>query len=546
MHRFLIALLLAATTTASWISPGAARTALPHRHASPTSPPLRHAAPLLAAEPPANAEPDDFNLMRSVLQGIEPSADVAAILVVYFVQGALGLARLSTTFYLKDDLHLSAAEVAALGGVITLPWLVKPLYGFVTDSYPFLGYRRRSYLAAAGAVGCASYLALSAGLPTAPQTVGALVLGSAAVAVSDVVADSMVVERARAIGLGTAVAHDDDDDAADAAPALTEASDAALPELTLTTDAQAREENKASGTLQSLCWSSRAVGSLSSAYFSGAALQALGAKTVFGISSILPLLVTAAAVFVDEPRLEEAPDEADADEASSQIEVAKAQVALLWSALSRREIWQPALFVGFFLATPSADSAFLYFLTDDLGFSQEFLGRVSLGGSVASIAGITIYQRYLRSVRVSQLLLWTTLACLPFGLLQLALVTHANRQFGLPDSWFAFGDDVVLSVLGEFAHMPTLVLAARLCPAGVEGTLFATLMSLYNAAGTLGSEVGAALTAALGVGTDGNFENLALLVVLCQLSSLLPLPFLGVLDGIDAPDDVDIEQDGGG
>ena len=544
MHRFLIALLLAATTTASWISPGAARTALPHRHASP---PLRHAAPLLAAEPPANAESEDFDLLRSVLQGIEPSADVAAILVVYFVQGALGLARLSTTFYLKDDLHLSAAEVAALGGVITLPWLVKPLYGFVTDSYPFLGYRRRSYLAAAGAVGCASYLALSAGLPTAPQTVGALVLGSAAVAVSDVVADSMVVERARAIGLGTAVAHDDDDDdAADAAPALTEASDAALPELTLTTDAQAREENKASGTLQSLCWSSRAVGSLSSAYFSGAALQALGAKTVFGISSILPLLVTAAAVFVDEPRLEEAPDEADADEASSQLEVAKAQVALLWSALSRREIWQPALFVGFFLATPSADSAFLYFLTDDLGFSQEFLGRVSLGGSVASIAGITIYQRYLRSVRVSTLLLWTTLACLPFGLLQLALVTHANRQFGLPDSWFAFGDDVVLSVLGEFAHMPTLVLAARLCPAGVEGTLFATLMSLYNAAGTLGSEVGAALTAALGVGTDGNFENLALLVVLCQLSSLLPLPFLGVLDGIDAPDDVEIEQDGGG
>ena len=193
-------------------------------------------------------------------------------------------------------------------------------------------------------------------------------------------------------------------------------------------------------------------------------------------------------------------------------------MALLWAALSRREIWQPALFVGFFLATPSADSAFLYFLTADLGFSQEFLGRVSLGGSVASIAGITIYQRYLRSVRVSQLLLWTTLACLPFGLLQLALVTHANRQFGLPDSWFAFGDDVVLSVLGEFAHMPTLVLAARLCPAGVEGTLFATLMSLYNAAGTLGSEVGAALTAALGVGTDGNFENLALLVVICNLT----------------------------
>ena len=180
MRRFLIALVIAATT-ASWINPSAARTALPHLHASPTAPPQRnatpllgappdrHGPPLLAAEPPANAEPENFDLMRGVLQGIEPSADVAAILVVYFVQGALGLARLSTTFYLKDDLHLSAAEVAALGGVITLPWLVKPLYGFVTDSYPFLGYRQRSYLAAAGAVACASYLALSAGPPTASR-----------------------------------------------------------------------------------------------------------------------------------------------------------------------------------------------------------------------------------------------------------------------------------------------------------------------------------------------------------------------------------------
>ena len=55
--------------------------------------------------------------------------------------------------------RIGATAVNA-GGVITLPWLVKPLYGFVTDSYPFLGYRQRSYLAAAGAVACASYLAL--------------------------------------------------------------------------------------------------------------------------------------------------------------------------------------------------------------------------------------------------------------------------------------------------------------------------------------------------------------------------------------------------
>jgi hypothetical protein len=76
--------------------------------------------------------------------------------------------------------------------------------------------------------------------------------------------------------------------------------------------------------------------------------------------------------------------------------------------------------------------------------------------------------------------------------------------------------------------MPTLVLAARLCPPGIEGTLFATLMSVFNGAGALGTELGALLTSALGV-TERNFENLGLLIIICNLSSLLSLPFLSLL-----------------
>lgn len=67
---------------------------------------------------------------------------MAAIFVVYFVQGALGLASLATTYFFKDELHLAPAEVAALSGLFTLPWVFKPLYGFLTDSLPIFGYRR--------------------------------------------------------------------------------------------------------------------------------------------------------------------------------------------------------------------------------------------------------------------------------------------------------------------------------------------------------------------------------------------------------------------
>lgn len=83
--------------------------------------------------------------------------------------------------------------------------------------------------------------------------------------------------------------------------------------------------------------------------------------------------------------------------------------------------------------------------------------------------------------------------------------------------------------------MPVLVLAARLCPEGVEATLFATLMSISNAGSVLGGLMGAGLTQFLGV-TKDNFDNLTFLIILCNLSSLLPLPLLGLLlqDRLDA------------
>lgn len=81
------------------------------------------------------------------------------------------------------------------------------------------------------------------------------------------------------------------------------------------------------------------------------------------------------------------------------------------------------------------------------------------------------------------------------------------------------------------AFLPTLVLAARICPPGIEAVLFATLMSIYNFASTVGTEVGAALTKVLHV-TETDISNLALLNIICNAASLLPLVLIGWLDGV--------------
>lgn len=105
--------------------------------------------------------------------------------------------------------------------------------------------------------------------------------------------------------------------------------------------------------------------------------------------------------------------------------------------------------------------------------------------------------------------------------------------------------EIMLWVLLQASFMPVLVLAARLCPQGMEATLFATLMSISNGGSVAGGLLGAGLTQLFGV-TKDSFDNLAFLITLCSLSSLLPLPLLGLLPR-ENPDsmtggDSDIEE----
>ena len=90
--------------------------------------------------------------------------------------------------------------------------------------------------------------------------------------------------------------------------------------------------------------------------------------------------------------------------------------------------------------------------------------------------------------------------------------------------------------------MPVLVMAAQLCPEGVEATLFASLMSVMNAGSATGKALGAGLTALLGVAAD-NFTNFFWLVLICNLLSLLPLAFVGLVPGEASPGDEVVTED---
>jgi hypothetical protein len=77
------------------------------------------------------------------------------------------------------------------------------------------------------------------------------------------------------------------------------------------------------------------------------------------------------------------------------------------------------------------------------------LGRVKLVTAVASLVGVGVYNSYLKEVPLRRIFLWTTVLGTGLGLTQLVLVTGINQTLGISNEWFAIGDSLVLTVLGQ-------------------------------------------------------------------------------------------------
>ncbi|BAP18558.1 folate/biopterin family MFS transporter [cyanobacterium endosymbiont of Epithemia turgida] len=424
--------------------------------------------------------------VNTLLLGNKSTPELWGILTVYFVQGILGLARLSVSFFLKDDLGLNPAQMSALTGIATLPWVIKPIFGFISDSLPIFGYRRRPYLILSGLLGSIVWIMLGTVVDDPWSATVSLLLISLSVAISDVIVDSLVVERTR------------------------------------------QESLKKAGSLQSLTWGTSTLGGLITAYLSGWLLQHLSNKTIFVITAVFPLIVAMVAGLITEKSV----NQNYANKTASKKFSIKQHSQELWKAFKQKSILFPVVFIFIWQATPNADSAFFFFITNELGFGPEFLGLVRLVTSIAALVGIVLYQKFLKTVPFRRILGWSIVISSGLGMTMLLLVTHTNRVIGISDRWFSLGDSLILTVMGEITFMPILVLSARLCPRGIEATLFALLMSILNLSGLISHTLGALLTQWLRI-TQTNFDNLWILVIITNLSTLLPLPFLGWLPATD-------------
>ena len=405
--------------------------------------------------------------------------DLTKILIpfVYFIAGATSLAGVATTFYYKDDLHLSIQQVQFLASIAIIPWSIKPIYGFVSDLRPVFGLRRKPYLFLAGLLGAAGYFSMATWVTGFWGAALSSFVSAMGFALADVIVDGIVAEKSRS--------------------------------------------QKEAGRLQSICRAAILVGALIVSYASGILVEQIGARNVFIITGTLPLFTSLFALMVREGPL---PD-------------AKFSFRNTWrkftSALTPAILWS-ALFLFIWRSTPTSGGAFSYYLIDELHFTPEFFGRLALISHATGIVGILLFRKFLLNIRLRTMFFWLMVASVVLSLPSIGLVYKWYELIGVSPQFFAMADTLIGGMLFELGFLPLLVLVARVCPKGIEATMFAILASVMNIGLSVSDLGGAALTSYFSVHSAtatiaADYSNLHIVMWIAILSSFLPLPLLSLL-----------------
>jgi predicted MFS family arabinose efflux permease len=354
--------------------------------------------------------------------------------LVYVVEGLgqiVGLIAQPLNYYLKEVHGWTPVQVTAYLTVFNIPWIIKPVYGLISDFVPLLGYRRKSYLVIANVLAVGGYL-WATQLTHPGELLLALMLTAYAMAISSTLCGAVLVENGQ------------------------------------------RLHKSAIFVNQQWLWAN--IAGMAAAIIGGQLVQHLAPTSALHVAAALVAVAPFAVIFGALFLIAENKTPIDAKGMRSTLDG-------LAASFRRRELWVVAIFIFLYYFSPGLSTPLYYHMTDDLKFSQGYIGALGSIASAGWVAGALLYPRFFGDLSLKRLLN-----------LSIALGTLTTAAFLL---LFNETAAAVINFSSGFAAMlatvATLTLAADYCPPRAEGFAFAVLMSIINLATALADNIGSFL-----------------------------------------------------
>jgi MFS family permease len=379
----------------------------------------------------------------SVPQVCEPLPDrrpVARLLVffalVYVVEGlgqVVGLISQPLNYYLKQAQGWTPVQITAFVTLFNLPWIIKPVYGLISDFVPLFGYRRKSYLLLANVAAIGGFLWVTQ-LSAPGDLFFALMITAYAMAISSTLCGAVLVENGQRL-------HE-------------------------------------SGAFVNQQWLWFNIAAMAAAVIGGQLVQHLPPGEALHVAALIiavaPLLVIAGTLFLI-PEQKVVVDFAGM----------KTTISGLAGSFRRRELWLIAGFLFLYYFSPGLSTPLYFTMTDSLKFSQAYIGVLGSISSAGWVVGALLYFRLFHNLTLKRLLNLS----IALGAVTTAAYLLLSSETSAAIVYFCAGFAAML------ATVATVTLAADFCPPRAEGFAFAILMSIINLASSLADNVGSFLYA---------------------------------------------------
>lgn len=342
--------------------------------------------------------------------------------VVYFIQGALGLSAVALPLYLREA-GLGIKDIATLSSVTAIPWLLKPIFAAASDKFPIWGYRRKTYILFSSALSALGWWCMAAFPDYSAATIAFMLAANLGFAITDVVTDGLIVENS---------------------------------------DAHTTQ------TYQALSWGFRSLGAIASGILGGWITVKFGYRVVFALTGLLPLLSLMIAIVLKETRADR---QRKTLKSSSLAKLIVQALAQSLSLIGRGELFWFCLLLLLGTISASFATPLFFYFKDNLGFQETMLGTIQSLSWIGAVIGCGIYYKFLKNVDLRK----TLFIAITVDVLSTLLCFLMLNRFSAISLSFMTG------IMAYITLLPLMAAAAKLAHGtGIEGSLFAILMSVRN------------------------------------------------------------------
>ncbi|WP_066046056.1 MFS transporter [Bathymodiolus septemdierum thioautotrophic gill symbiont] len=405
------------------------------------------------------------------------------LLLIYFAYGSSFFTAIAESFWVKDSLNMTAADLAELGIWLSVPWTVKMIFGSLVDSVLVFGSNRKSYVYIGALLITVSSLLMIAVVGDYEFVVQfskksvyivASVIAVIGFVMQDVVADTMSTE---VVGKSQ-------------------------------TEAQIHQEL---ATIQVLARLSLGFAIFITGWIGGelASVFKDNREMVFIIALFIPILSIIGVTLVNLNPVAVSPINkrvlfgglifalfvvligySEVPYSQEIVFVISISIVLyllndLIGDLSEnaiRHIKMAMIIIFVYRAMPSVGVSLQWWQIDVLGFDESFFAKLSAIGGGIALAGMWFSAKFIVKRDIAEVLIFLTIIGTLLSLPILGMYYDLHIWLGVEARTVALVDTALASPFNYIAQVLMLTLVAIYAPEGKKGTWFALMASLMNIA----------------------------------------------------------------